>query len=419
MRSMRHLRYVFPALVSISLAGCKKVGDTAAPVVVSVKAAHPTQGPISEEIVADAILAPLSQAAIAPRISAPILQEYVQRGAHVRRGQLLVTLDDRDLRGSAMDSAGAVVAAQANLTATTDATVPEERRKAELEVTELKAARDVAARTADERKELLRQGALSGRDADAAYAASVQAQSALEVAKQHLELVRKVTGATTRQTAQGQLESARGRLLSTQAQDSYANLRSPISGVVTDRPLFPGETSTAGVPLITVMDTAALLAKLHVAQSVAQKVSLGQKAEINFVGTDAPVTAVVSFISPALDQGSTTVELWLKLPNTDGRLKVGSPVHAVIQGNTVAQALLLPPAAILPAQNECDSVLVVGSDGVAHKRAITVGIRTDTSVQITSGLSESDNVVVEGGYGLEDGTAVTTAAKAGAGEDKS
>ncbi len=419
MRSMRHLRYVFPALVSISLAGCKKVGDTAAPVVVSVKAAHPTQGPISEEIVADAILAPLSQAAIAPRISAPILQEYVQRGAHVRRGQLLVTLDDRDLRGSAMDSAGAVVAAQANLTATTDATVPEERRKAELEVTELKAARDVAARTADERKELLRQGALSGRDADAAYAASVQAQSALEVAKQHLELVRKVTGATTRQTAQGQLESARGRLLSTQAQDSYANLRSPISGVVTDRPLFPGETSTAGVPLITVMDTAALLAKLHVAQSVAQKVSLGQKAEINFVGTDAPVTAVVSFISPALDQGSTTVELWLKLPNTDGRLKVGSPVHAVIQGNTVAQALLLPPAAILPAQNEGNSVLVVGSDGVAHKRAITVGIRTDTSVQITSGLSESDNVVVEGGYGLEDGTAVTTAAKAGAGEDKS
>ena len=384
MRSMRHLRYVFPALVSISLAGCKKVGDTAAPVVVSVKAAHPTQGPISEEIVADAILAPLSQAAIAPRISAPILQEYVQRGAHVRRGQLLVTLDDRDLRGSAMDSAGAVVAAQANLTATTDATVPEERRKAELEVTELKAARDVAARTADERKELLRQGALSGRDADAAYAASVQAQSALEVAKQHLELVRKVTGATTRQTAQGQLESARGRLLSTQAQDSYANLRSPISGVVTDRPLFPGETSTAGVPLITVMDTAALLAKLHVAQSVAQKVSLGQKAEINFVGTDAPVTAVVSFISPALDQGSTTVELWLKLPNTDGRLKVGSPVHAVIQGNTVAQALLLPPAAILPAQNEGNSVLVVGSDGVAHKRAITVGIRTDTSVQVTA-----------------------------------
>ena len=419
MTAMRRsrFRYALLALLASSVAGCKKteVDETAA--AVAVKAAHPTVGPISEEVAADATLAPQSQAGIAPRVSAPILREYVQRGAHVRKGQLLVSLDDRDLRGSALDSAGAVTFAEANANAAANATVPEEQRKAELDVVQLKAARDVAVRTSNERTRLLQQGALSGRDADTAFAASVQAQSALDAAQQHLELIGRVTGSTTKQAAQGQLQSARGRLMNAQAQVSYANLRSPINGVVTDRPLFPGEMSTAGTPLITVMDTSSLLAKLHLAQATAQKLSLGQKAEIHLPGVDEPIPATVSFISPALDPGSTTVEIWLKLANVDGRLKVGTPVHAVIQGNTVTQALLLPAEAVLPAQDGGTVVLVVGSDGVAHKRVVTVGIRTAATVQVTSGLSVSDTVVTERGYGLDEGTRVTTATSA-MGEDK-
>ena len=54
----------------------------------------------------------------------------------------------------------------------------------------------------------------------------------------------------------------------------------------------------------------------------------------------------MSFISPAVDAGSTTVEVWLKLPNADGRLKVGTAVHAVIEGATVADALQVPLGAI-------------------------------------------------------------------------
>lgn len=411
--------FLFCASALLLLTGCKKAADDAAPPpAVSVTMAHPSLGPISDEIAADAILAPLSQAAIAPRVSAPILREYVQRGAHVRRGQLLVSLDDRDLRGAALESAGAVTAARANLTATADATVPDDLRKAELDVAQLQAARDVAVRTAAERRELFRQGALSGRDADTAFAASVQAQSALDAAKQQLQSIVRVTGATTQQTAQGQLESARGRLMNAQAQASYANLRSPIDGVVTERPLFPGETSTAGSPLITVMDTSALLAKLHLAQAVAQKLAKGQNAEIHLSGVEGLLPATVTFISPALDPGSTTVEVWLKLANDDGRLKVGTPVHAVIRGDTVPQALLLPPAAILPAADGGNSVLVVGADGIVHKRAITVGVRTDAAVQVTQGLAAGDTVVIEGGYGLEDGTRVTASDKTAAGGDK-
>jgi HlyD family secretion protein len=397
------------ALLSLALlpvAGCKAKPEETPEVLVTVDATHPTVGDISEEIAGDAILAPLAQAAIAPRITAPIREEYVQRGMHVHKGQLLVSLESRDLQGSALDSKGAVAQAQANLQATTEATIPEELKKAEGEVADTKAAYDVAARTAQERKKLFEQGALSGRDADTAYAAQVQTQSAYEQAVKHLDAVKKTTGLTNKDAAEAQLASAKGRLESAQAMEDYASLRSPIDGVVTDRPLFPGETASAGSTVVTVMDTSSLLAKVHLAQSSAQKLKLGHKAEITVPGVDAPVEATVSLISPALDPGSTTVEVWLKLPNKQGLLKVGTPVHAVILGATIKEAMQIPAAAIVPSSDGGTSVMVIAADGTAHRKAVTVGIRTPEMVQILDGLDADDMVITTGGYGLDNGTKV-------------
>ena len=399
-------------------AGCRKkaAADTAATeddAAVAVQAEHPSIGPISEEIAADAILAPLSQAAIASRISAPIRAEYVQRGAHVRKGQLLLTLENRDLQGAALDSKGSFTQAQAAYQAATRATIPEDLQKAQLDVAQTRANLDVANRTADERKRLLREGAIAGRDTDTAIAAAVQAQAAYDTAVKHLASVQSTTGRTSAETVGGQLTSARGRLLSAEAQAAYANLRSPISGVVTERPLFPGEMASAGSSVITVMDTSSLLAKLHLAQATAQKLRLGGTAELHVPGVEDAQPATVSFISPALDPGATTVEVWLKLPNANGQYKVGTAVHAVIRGYTIPQAVQLPPAAILPADDGSTNVLVVGADNTAHKRAVKVGLRTEKSVQIVDGVNASDNVITEGGYGLDDGTKV----KAGGGAD--
>ena len=396
---------------SLGLGGCKKKAEGADETAVAVQAEHPTTGPIAEEISADAVLAPLAQASIAPRISAPIQSELVQRGARVHKGQLLLTLEDRDLRGAAQDSKGTLTSAQAAYTATTLATIPEDLQKAQLDVDQAKANLDVANRTAEERKRLLKEGAISGRDTDTAIAAAVQAQAAYDTAVKHLENAQKTTQKTNADAAQGQLTSAQGKLENAEAQVSYASLRSPIDGVVTDRPLFPGETATAGTPVITVMDTSSLLAKVHLSQSAAQKLKVGGSAEISIHGIDDSQPATISLISPALDPGSTTVEVWLKLPNPGGRYKVGTPVHATISGFTIPNAIQLPAAAVLPADDGSTTVLVVGADGAAHKRAVKVGLRTTDKVQIISGVSPADMVITEGGYGLDDGTKVTVGGK--------
>lgn len=396
------------ALVPAIVTGCKKAGNEVeeSNAAVAVQAEHPSVGPISEQITADAILAPLAQAAIVPRISAPIRAEYVQRGSHVRKGQLLLSLEDRDLQGGALDSKGAVTSAEAAYATATRATIPEEVQKAQLDVDQASANLEVANRTAEERKRLLQEGAISGRDTDTAIAAAVQAKATYDAAAKHLQSVDNTTRKTDEAAAQGQLTSAQGRLMNAEAQVSYANLRSPIDGVVTDRPLFPGETASAGSPVITVMDTSSLLAKLHIAQSSAQKLKVGASAQIFIPGIDEPQAATVSLISPALDPGSTTVEVWVKLPNGDGRYKVGTPAHTVLQGITIANAIQLPSGAILPADDGSTNVLIVGTDGTAKKRPVKIGLRTAGKVQVLDGVSPTDLVITEGGYGLDEGAKV-------------
>lgn len=392
------------ALPAVLLPGCKK--EVAPEVEVTVQAEHPEQGPIAEHITADAVLAPLAQAALAPKISAPVRKFYVQRGARVKAGQLLATLENNDLAAAALDNKGSYIAAKAAYDTATRAQVPEDALKAESDVAQAKANFDLNQSIVKSRKQLFAEGAIPGRDLDTAEAALVQAQAAYDAANKHLESVRNVSREAALKSAQGQLTSAEGKLKGAEAQVNYSEIRSPIDGVITDRSLFAGETAAAGAPLLTVMETSTLLAKAHIAQSLAQQMKVGDDATVGVPGVAEPVEAKVSLISPALDPGSTTVEVWLKIDNKAGKLKVGTPVKVAVTGRTIAKAWKVPAAAVLTAQDGTKSVMLVGGDGVAHRKPVTLGIEDGEDVQIVSGLAATDLVITGGAYGLDDGTKV-------------
>jgi multidrug efflux pump subunit AcrA (membrane-fusion protein) len=392
------------ALPLLLLPGCKKEETPA--VEVTVQAEHPEQGALSEHITVDAILAPLAQAAIEPKITAPVRKFYVQRGARVKEGQLLATLENADLAAAALDNKGSYMAAEAAYATATKAQVPEDAQKAELDFAQAKANLELNESIVKSRKQLFAEGAIPGRDLDTAQAALVQAQSAYDAAARHLESVKNVSREAALKSAQGQLSSAEGKMKGSEAQVGYSEIHSPINGVVTDRPLFAGETAAAGAPLLTVMDTSSLLAKSHIAQNVVQQMKLGDDAQVQVSGIADPVPAKVALISPALDPGSTTVEVWLKINNKAGKLKVGTPIKASITGRTVAQGWKIPAASVLTAQDGSKSVMLVGSDGAAHKKPVTLGIADGDDVQVTSGLSPSDMVITGGAYGLDEGTKV-------------
>ncbi len=392
----------------LAMVGCHSAGTTA-DVVVDVQAANPVIGAISEQIEGDAVLSPLAEAAISAKISAPVNRFYVQRGAHVRAGQLLVRLEDRDLEAAAVDNEGAYEAAQAAYQQATSVQQPAAMQAAKLDLKQAKANLDLDKGLVESREKLFAEGAIPGRDLDSAKATLVQAQAAYDTAEQHLQALQRVGQQASQKAAQGDLTSARGKYLNAEASRSYAYLRSPIAGVVTDRPLFDGEMATAGTPVITGMDTSSLTDKLHLSQALTQNIQVGAKAEVSAPGMEAAIPGEVSLISPAVDPGSTTVEVWVKMKNPDGRLKAGTSVHVTIVGRTAQEALQVPASALLTSEGGGFQVMVVGSDGAAHLRSVAVGIRGVEWVQILSGLSPSEVVIDSGGYGLDDGTKVHVA----------
>jgi HlyD family secretion protein len=395
------------------LTGCK-ANDEVPATEVNVEAVTVASQPLTEELTADAVLAPLAQAAITPKITAPVHQFYVQRGAKVKAGQLLAVLENRDLAAAELDNKGAYEQAQAAYATATKASVPEDYQKAEQDVAQTKANLDLQQSIVNARKNLFAQGAIPGRDLDTATAALVQSQAAYDIAAQHLASQKAVTREAAIQSAKGQLLSAQGKYQGAQAGVSYSEIRSPIDGVVTERPLFAGEIAATGQPLITVMDVSSLLAKTHLSQGQAQRMHIGDEAKVAAPGADEPFKGKVTLISPALDPGSTTVEVWVKVPNRDGVLKAGTPVKVTIALKTIADALVVPTAAIVTDSAGKKQVMVIGPDSTAHHRSVELGISQDDKTQITRGLKAGEQVISSGAFAMEDGTKV----KVGAPDDK-
>lgn len=395
-------------LASTFVAGCKKqAADDASQPVVVVQVQHPTTGAISEDITADATLFPVAQAALLPKITAPVKKFYVQRGSRVSAGQIVAQLEDRDLQAAVVDSAGTYDASQGAYTTETQTVVTGEAAKSQSDLAQAKAALDLQNAILKSRQQLFAEGAIPGRDVDTARASAVQAEGAYTIALQHFNAVTKTGTQAALQQAKGTLDSARGKYLGSEAQLSYTQIRTPIAGVVTDRPLFAGETATAGTPIVTVMDTSSIIAKLHIAQVQAQELKVGAAATLTVEGMDGPVTAKVVLISPALDPGSTTVEVWLKAANPDGRLKPGTPVHVNLKGRSIANALLVPTDAVQRSSEGAGRIVIIMTpDGKAKKRSVTTGIQTKDVTQILSGLTSGDTVITGNSYGLDDGTRV-------------
>jgi RND family efflux transporter MFP subunit len=150
------------------------------------------------------------------------------------------------------------------------------------------------------------------------------------------------------------------------------------------------------------VDISRVVARIDVPQSEASTVKVGQSAILTRPDIKEEVTGKVTVVSPAADPNTTTVQVWIEIENPGERLKPGTAIHAAIATEVVKAATVVPVAAILPGEQGGTAVLTVSSDSVAHKRTVTTGVRDGNQVQILSGATPGEEVVVVGGMGLDD-----------------
>jgi HlyD family secretion protein len=396
--------FLFP--LCLVLAACSKTEPKEAEPVVPVTVAEVQKGDLEHIIIVDGLLYPVNQASVMPKISAPVSRFLVNRGDHVRSGQLLATLENRDLTASAAENKGLFDQAESNYRTTTGAALPEEMIKSQAEMQATRQSMEAAQKLLDSRKKLHEEGALAERQVDEAQVAYVQASGQFDTARKHLQALEEFSHKEQLKSARSQLEAVRSHYQGAEAQLAYSEIHSPINGVVADRPLYPGEMASTGAPLVVVMDISRIVARVYVPVQQAAHLKVGNSAQISLADGSKQAAGKVIVVSPATDPGRTTLQVWVEAPNPGEQFKPGSSARVAITAGTMHDVTIIPVEALLPSSSGNSSVLIVGTDLVAHERKIQTGVRQEKLVQVLSGLSPGEKVITVGGLGMEDGAKV-------------
>ncbi len=399
------IRGTVVAIALFLLAGCGKDNDDkekekAGEPVVNVLVETANKGAIDHMVIADAVLYPINQANITTKITAPVKRVLVNRGDHVRAGQVLLELESGDISSSAREAQHQFEQAQAAYETVKGATAPEDRGKAQSDFQVAEQTVQAAQKLYDNRVALQKEGALAQKLVDDAKVALAQAQGQLTVAQRHLEAVRTVSNRESIVSAQAQMNAAKAHYDSALVQVSYAQVRSPLSGIVSDRPVLAGEVPASGSPIISVVDISQVVARANIPVKDASAIQAGRPARIT--GPDGDIPAKVTVVSPTVDPNTTTVEVWVQAANPGEKLKPGGTVRVAIIAETIQDTIIVPATALLNSDDGTPKVMIVTPDNKARERRVSVGVRQGKRVQILSGLQEGDKVVVSGGLGLED-----------------
>ena len=347
----------------------------APPVAVQVVSVTTQDWPTSYE--ATGTIRARTTATISSKVMGYVQQVSVQVGDRVRQGQELITLDARDLDVSLRRAEAGGAEVQSAIPELENATAA------------AKANLDLAQTTFKRMEELASKKSISNQELD-------EASARLKAAQANYDMVR-----SRRSQINSKMAVVEQEVRAAGIMRDYAKLAAPFSGVVITRTVEPGNLATPGVPLLTIERDGLYRLEASVDESKLATVRAGQAVEV-VLEADRKLNARVSEIVPSVDAASRTYIVKLDLPATP-QLRTGMFGRAIFPLGM--QKVVAVPLAALMERGQLQSVFVV-EDGVAHTRLVTTGRRTGNAVEVLSGLTAGEKVVLPVPVGLQDGARV-------------
>ena len=378
-------------------------------VVVSVRVAQAKRQNIAAQVTALGSINPIQQATVSAKISAPIAQMVILKNKIVRAGEIIAILESRDLQAQKKEALALLDEAKLSARGLKTGTIPQASAQTEKDLREAKANVENARATYERRAALFKQDGISAKDLEAAKLALTTTEGQLTLVERTSSLRTSTINPNDAAVAEIKIKEAEQRIASLDTQLSYAVVRAPVSGIITEQFQFKGEYAAAGAKLITISDLSEIIVKAPFADTVAAQIKIGEAAIVK--PADAPdkeLTGRVSLISRSSDAANRTVEVWVNLKNPGGRLRSGGSAEVTFATQRITDAVVIPVSAVTLDASNADkgTVMVVGKESIAHETKVTVGIRTGELIQITDGLNGDETVVTEGGYALPDKTKV-------------
>jgi RND family efflux transporter MFP subunit len=305
----------------------------------------------------------------------------VDIGDRVKTGQVLAVLEVPELMAELQGAAAGVRHSQQEVMRAQNELTRDEAQFVALHANSVRLDQANTARPG-----LIAQQELDDAEAkDRASAAQVEsAKSALSAARQQLE----VAQATNTQMA---------------AMSDYTRIVAPFDGVITWRYADTGALVQAGTtasnsqPVVKLAQVNVLRLRIPVPESIAATVRIGQTADVVVQATGEHFTGKVTRFTDSLDRTTRTMQVEIDVPNDTYKLQPGMYANVALQTQNRADALTIPIQAVQHKDGK-STVLVVDQQNHVQPREIQTGIEDSSHVEVTSGLSEGDRVIV-GNFG--------------------
>jgi RND family efflux transporter MFP subunit len=306
-----------------------------------------------------------------------VREVQVNVGDHVRAGQLLVALDARELDTGTNRASAAREEVRSG--------IPE----AESAVASAKANLDLVQATFRRMTELYEKKSISDQEFDESSARLKAAQSALEMVQ------------ARRRQLDSKLEQTEQEVQAAQVSRSYAAIEAPFAGIVIAKSIDPGSLAVPGAPLLTIERESYRL-ESSVEESKLSTVRIGQTATVKLDGSEQTFHSRVSEIVPVVDAGSRSYVVKIDLPPSP-------TLHSGMFGRAIfplgSHDVLAVPAPAVSERGQLKSIFVV-DNGAARTRLVTTGVTVGDQVEVLSGLSAGEQVIMPVPQGLSDGTRI-------------
>jgi membrane fusion protein (multidrug efflux system) len=187
---------------------------------------------------------------------------------------------------------------------------------------------------------------------------------------------------------------------------SYAEIRAPIAGVISERFIKIGNMLDVEAPAFQVTSLEPLVSYLHVPEREFRRIAAGQDTALTIDALGGAVfPAKVARVSPIVDPATGTFKITIEVSDESRSLKPGMFARIAIVYDMHANALQVPRSALI---DEVGSISIfVVEDEIAYRREVQTGFSNDGRVEITTGLADSDRFVAVGQSGLKEGSKVS------------
>lgn len=179
-------------------------------------------------------------------------------------------------------------------------------------------------------------------------------------------------------------------------------LLAPVSGEIVERLVGPGQLLQAGsTQCFTITDTSRVWVLVNVYQSDAGSVHVGDTADITTDAWPQTFRGKISYVAPAMDPTTRTLQERIETENPDHRLRKDMYVTATVHAGATENAVLVPDTAVLRDTENKPFVYVLTGNNQFGRRLVTLGDSADGRTQIKTGLNEGESVAGNGSLFLQ------------------